>query len=202
MNVNYFGEIDSEEKAYWLGFITADGGIVNSRLTIQLSSIDRTHVEKLANQLDTNQPIFDRSCERKGKFHKVSYLCVSSKLIVEDLKKYGLTPNKSTREIYYNCSEELQRHYLRGLFDGDGCIRKIKYGWLLAMCGSHDLIHSFRNHLVNSLGVTPQKLRKQKNLWYLYFARKADVRTVLNYLYQDSTVSLDRKFSLYEQVAS
>jgi hypothetical protein len=202
LDVNFFSKIDTEEKAYWLGFVTADGAIVNSRLNVKLSSKDRIHLEKLSNSLSTDQPICDILSERKGKLHPSSYLCISSKIIIEDLKKYGVVPRKSLREVFYNCSDELQRHYLRGLFDGDGSIGKVKYGWKLSMCGSKDLIHEFRDHLVNSLEVTPQKLRNQKNLWYLYVGRKTDVRTVLNYLYQDSTVSLDRKFSLYKQVMS
>lgn len=202
LDVNFFNKINTEEKAYWLGFITADGAIVNSRLNIKLSSKDRVHLEKLSNSLSTDQPIYDRLSGRKGKMHKSSYLCISSKIIVEDLKNYGIVPRKSLSEEFFNCSAELQRHYMRGLFDGDGSIGKVKYGWKLSMCGSKNLIHDFRDYLVNSLKVTPQKLRNQKNLWYLYVGRKTDIRTVLNYLYQDSTISLDRKFSLYKQVIS
>lgn len=202
LNVEYFKEINSEEKAYWLGFITADGGIVNSRLTIKLATKDKSHLEKFVGDLETDQPIFDIFSERKGTLNASSYVCISSKLIVNDLKKYGIVPNKSLREVYYNCVSDLQRHYLRGLFDGDGSIGKVKYGWLTTMCGSNELIHEFKNHLVKKLNVKPQKLRCQKNLWYLSFGKKNDVKLILDYLYGNSNISLDRKLNLYKQVIS
>jgi transposase len=199
LNVSYFNKIDSEQKAYWLGFITADGGIVNSRLTIKLATKDKSHLEKFVAELETDQPIFDTISDRKGTLTASSYICISSKLIVNDLKKYGIIPNKSLREVYYNCSSDLQRHYLRGLFDGDGSIGKVKYGWLTTMCGSNGLINEFKNHLVEKLNVKPQKLRCQKNLWYLSFGKKNDVKLILNYLYGNSNISLDRKLNLYKQ---
>lgn len=200
LDVNFFNKIDSEEKAYWLGFVTADGGIVNSRMTVKLSSRDRNHLVKLANSLKTNQPIYDIEGERKGKVHKSSYLCINSKTIVDDLKRYGITPNKSLKEKYYNCGRELQRHYMRGLFDGDGSIGKLKYGFKITMCGSESLIFDFHNHLSSELNVVSQKIRCQKGLNYLTFGKKQCVRLILDYFYRGSTINLERKFMQQQEV--
>lgn len=58
-----FKNIDSVEKAYWLGFIAADGCVYtrekNSTIRIQLSVIDKTHLEKFRNFMNSDVKIID-----------------------------------------------------------------------------------------------------------------------------------------------
>lgn len=199
LDLTFFKSINTESKAYWLGFVTADGGIVNSRLTVNLARRDRVHLEKLRQSLKTDQPIKDRDSFRKGKNSPASYLAISSKPLVDDLAFYGVVPRKSTREKYYQCSGDLSRHYLRGLFDGDGCLGKTKFGYRLTFCGSKEMVNAFAEHLIGKLNVVKQKMRKQKKLWYVYFGRKSDINKILNYLYADATLYLNRKHSQYNR---
>lgn len=97
LNENYFENIDSDEKAYWIGFIASDGCIYQSNdnrqdmLSIILSSKDKKHLEKLKKALETNKPL---STRKKDNFEYVSFQ-ISSNKISKDLQKIGITPRKT-----------------------------------------------------------------------------------------------------------
>jgi intein/homing endonuclease len=122
---DFFSVIDTEEKAYWLGFIMADGCIHDfndhrsSTLAIGLSSEDKEHIEKFLKAIGTNKPIYQHC--RNGKDY-VSMQVSSSKLTT-DLKNLGCVPKKTLLNTWVDlCNDELQFAFIRGYFDGDGSI--------------------------------------------------------------------------------
>lgn len=66
LNKSYFASIDSEEKAYWLGFLMADGCVYKGssknsyRLQINLSFNDRDCLEKLNESIESDYDIKDK----------------------------------------------------------------------------------------------------------------------------------------------
>ena len=75
-NKDFFNKIDTEEKAYWLGFLYADGCIVTRSkckkvtpmsLELVLSSIDINHLYKFLNSLESNIEIKNKIVELNGK---------------------------------------------------------------------------------------------------------------------------------------
>ena len=128
-NERYFEKVNTEEKAYWLGFITADGGInipghgrpSGYVLCINLKGDDKKHLEKFGKALGRKAPIYD-AVSNYGT--TVARYQVGSKKLVSDLMEHGLSPSKSFTCLPWQGNEELMRHYWRGLFDGDGCISK------------------------------------------------------------------------------
>ena len=149
---NFFEKIDTDEKAYWFGFIYADGWVVKKHstdtkgnqikkysLNIELSSKDKSHLIKFAKTICLNFEVsmikerervdifnydIDLPEEEKRKY-KTSWFQVCSKKIVEDLIKLGCIPNKTltkTFPTYNEVPEELMGSFIRGYFDGNGYI--------------------------------------------------------------------------------
>ena len=120
-NESIFDNIDSEEKAYWLGFIYADGYISSRDNTFELSLAlkDKEHLDKfnVFMQHENNNIKMD------------SFRCrwsVVNKHLWETLNNYGCTPRKSLTlkfpDISIFSSKSLVRHFIRGYIDGDGSI--------------------------------------------------------------------------------
>lgn len=130
-NENYFSEIDTEEKAYWLGFIAADGNVSKNRLRINLARKDSEHLYKFRNALQSVSKIKEYTVDlnkinKKWTKHcKMCYFVVTSSKMINDLKKYNIIPNKTK---YFELPSLLINNkyidsFYRGYFDGDGCIK-------------------------------------------------------------------------------
>src|SRR4051812_9808472 len=115
-NESYFNSIDTEDKAYWLGFIAADGNVQftakNKCLSIGLKFSDKTHLEKFALCLNYNGPI---STNRT-----IAKITLYSAQLTKDLATHGILPRKSFNVKPWSGSPYLLKHYWRGVFDGDG----------------------------------------------------------------------------------
>lgn len=134
-NEHVFDFIDSEEKAYWLGFIFADGYIYSAPLkegktrvdyNFELCSSDKDkgHMEKFNKFIDRNKEVKVTKSDKLGHFR--CRVCLSSKHLWNTLNYLGCTPNKSLTLSFPKLSvfrdASLIRHFIRGYFDGDGCI--------------------------------------------------------------------------------
>src|SRR5690606_21393784 len=129
-NESFFETIDTEEKAYWLGFIAADGNI-NDRgenksksLHIGLSFKDKNHLLKFMININYSHLLIEIK-ERIINLKKRRYvrLNLNSKKMYNDLLDKGITPRKSlTLKPPKNVPKDLVRHWIRGYFDGDGSV--------------------------------------------------------------------------------
>jgi len=203
LNENVFDIIDTEEKAYWLGFLSADGSVqartkngktVSSYiLELGLKADDKHHLEKLCDFLDISREII------KYRKSTNSYrVFVSSTALCKRLIELGLTPNK-TYSLKLNenvLNSSLARHYLRGLFDGDGHISKNKYQ-ISITSASLDVLDCVNKHFSEYLQTSymPYRYRKNSNAIQLRY-RVQDSIKILRYLYEDATIFLDRKHEL------
>lgn len=101
VNAHYFAKIDSEEKAYWIGFITADGTIVRTRkmgaLAIGLAYSDTSHLIKFKKDIGSEHKLYYESCrsKKKGTFCEKSIIRIVCTKLVDDLICLGVTPRKS-----------------------------------------------------------------------------------------------------------
>lgn len=201
VNEGYFAEIDDQYKAYIIGFIAADGYIdeVRGRVIISLHRKDRDILEKIRACLSSTSPIKDHC--RDG--YLKSTLSICSRRVTTDLVKAGLRQGKSltmTRDVYINIPEHLKSHFLRGYFDGDGCMTLgIRYSsgtkYLIQIIGTEDfLLGSFNSYIP-----TTCKLYKYKtcNMFCYKISSKAQVLKFLEIIYKDSDIHLNRKFECY-----
>lgn len=120
INHNYF-DVLNDEKAYYLGFLAADGCVRPNRneIKIGLSSIDREWLEEFKLKLDSEREIEDY-ITNKG--FAVSELKFSSLKIKTELAKYSIVPNKTYLGITMEAiPNKYKLAFIKGYFDGDGC---------------------------------------------------------------------------------
>lgn len=133
INHSFFKHIDTEEKAYILGFYIADGCVVIDKKTnahnfsITISLLDLEILEKIKMCICPNIRI-NYTEERINNFGiKTNTMCrlsFNSNELVNDLNNYGLGERKTylKKTITNIVPESLMFHFIRGYFDGDGCI--------------------------------------------------------------------------------
>ena len=210
INENIFEIIDTEEKAYWLGFIVADGniGIYNNNKTFQimLQSQDKYILEKLRTSLGCNIRRYDKErdaiiiTQSNLKYNKKKdeySLSVCSSKIYDDLYSHGIYPRKTfNTTIPTGIPDDLFRHFVRGLFDGDGCITT-NTGYdtkRIIFYGQNSLLEPLQNKLKQDIPtLNDVKIFHKKTLSMLTYGSKKDVNSFYHYLYNDATIYLTRK---------
>jgi len=183
----------TEESAYWLGFISADGYLYekNRVLVVTLSKRDEKHLMKLREFIATNNPIYTR--------HKRVTLRVRSDKIYHDLVALGITPRKSLRLEFPNIPKNFLRPYILGYSDGDGSIFYTKsglVGW--KVLGSRQFLETLAEIIKSKCGVKVNinKCSDCKSYYIQVTGEKA--KRVLRWLYEGATVYLDRKYEKYK----
>lgn len=212
VNESIFNVVDTEEKAYWLGFLFADGSIRYDvrkgtySVRLWLSTKDETHVVKFKKFLETEAPIKYRISKIKYK-SSISIsegvgIDVSSKIMVGDLINLGCVPNKTFRINKPNIKEDYFRHFIRGYFDGDGCIslKKSNMGKTIDFSSSSELILRWISDIFKTIDVSFSELYKVKNHHRLYNSKIKDIGIIYNYFYKDSNIYLNRKKEKFEEI--
>lgn len=200
---DYFETIDIEPKAYWLGFITADGCITGNgnRLQIALQRLDRKHLEQFRLAVGADNPIHDTLQKQKYPTSKIS---ISSKQLVDGLRRQGLTERKSLRLVWPSLDRKVLHHYMRGVVDGDGgfyrAVNKYSNGFNYVFglyCGTESYLLEFQKVLVLNCAVPVAKLYcrsdKPDLSKTLAYSGRLQVKRIFNYLYKDATIWLPRK---------
>lgn len=125
-NEDYFSTINTPEKAYWLGFIYADGFITkktNGNPVFGLTLAEKEPLIKLNRCLNSNKPIGEykkRGYKKDGYEYKLAFC---SEKLVSDLEKWGCVENKTFKLKFPSfLDENLRSHFIRGFFDGDGSV--------------------------------------------------------------------------------
>lgn len=124
VNESFFDKIDSEEKAYWLGFLAADGCNESSHhtITINLNERDTKHLDKFRKALGSEAEIFSVVGTGYGEGTTLARIVINSIHLCEALTKQGVPPRKSNILQPPNISPDLYKHWIRGYLDGDGSI--------------------------------------------------------------------------------
>lgn len=212
LNENIFETIDTEEKAYWLGFLFADGYNHETKtcVALRLQAADKEILEKYKTFLGTNVPIYTfKRVTSVNKLHReYCEVNVCSPIFSEQLAKWGCKQGKTFNLHFPDIPEHLYRHFIRGFFDGDGCLsirdrnnRRKKYGtsmnYQLCLYGLETILLPIQNILVKELDLTPTKLAISKKIKTLHYTGKQVVSKIMKYLYKDATVYLKRKHDTY-----
>ena len=196
-NEHYFDNIDSEEKAYWLGFIFADGCIMNNTKTFELglSKIDSGHIDKFKKSISFTGKVYNKE--------KSISCCLRSKHLWETLNNYGCTPRKSLTLKFPNINifnnKKLVRHFIRGYFDGDGCITYHKYLKTVSISVSIIGTKDFLNKIIKITKIPATFYHDKRHSDETYFIEysKDNGTKLINLLYDNSTIYLDRKYEKY-----
>ncbi len=183
-NHAYFRTIDSEEKAYWLGFFTADGYITTGdRVAVHLALMDREHLYKFKRVLEATQEVSEDS--------KRCSLVICSPEIASDLALHGILPNKTFTTKPAQVAPELARHYWRGVVDGDGSFARD--GSELKLCGDYEVVMAFQMFVLSHCPEVRANIRKTENI-YTFTIKKQATHDMLQALYEDASIYLERKY--------
>ena len=178
-DTSYFEQIDNPHKAYLLGFITADGAVVNNILSIEVHD-DDIEVLKYA-----QQQINPQATITKCKGRSTSKISFGAKKIGEDLAKYGVVQNKSKviKNVPLNfIPHEYLKYYFRGLIDGDGCI--LENGRLSIYSGSKEYIEDVHRILIKELNLSQTSIY-HGTTYFCSWSNKEDRKKLFDYLYED-----------------
>lgn len=196
---DFFDTIDTELKAYFLGFIMADGSITireNSQpcLSIEIKKEDKYILEAFKKVIFTDNEISDcrKDCCR---------IRIHSNRLIDDLSKYNIVPNKShLSNPLIIIPEPYMSHFVRGLFDGDGWIYKRKYGLNIGFCGTYESMISLEEYLRQQLDLPQIKVGQYKNkVPFFVHANKDSIRKLYDYMYKDATIYLHRKENKFKE---
>lgn len=204
LNESVFESIDTEHKAYWLGFLLADGSI-NIRssgqavVKLTLQTRDKGHLEKFKTFLGTDLEVkeYRNSAAKCGTSCE---LAVTSKKMVSDLANLGIGPRKSHTVEIPAVREDLVRHLIRGIWDGDGSVlyrpshKKYpdNFSPTAQICGNEKVLNKINDIFESVLGLKKSKLSKVASI-YLFRKQSRSAQKVINYLYKDCSIALDRK---------
>lgn len=212
-NENYFDKIDTEDKAYFLGLMYADGCVhtKTTRVALSLQEADVEILHKFSQFLESTQPLrIEKRKEKHPTWQDAYILALHSQKLKQSLIALGCVPRK-THVLKFPTEDQvpshLIRHFIRGYFDGDGSFSynygKDKCHRLIAkIVGNFDLLEKLQlvwNSLVNikshicSTGATP-------NIVQLSVGGRESVLKLLRWLYLDCTVYLKRKYDKFNNL--
>ncbi len=206
LNEHFFDVIDTEEKAYWLGFIFADGYVAKDRPTfaMNLQYADISHMQKFCDLLHYSSEI--RTQEKDN--YITCRMKFDNRNIYQNLISKGCVPQKSlilqfpNEDIFISSDryskEELIRHFLRGYFDGDGCVtysdKEHKYAEFNVI-GTKDFLQGMMRYL--PCGEKTLYAKHNNGKTYQILLTNNVAYQCIDYLYKNSTMYLDRKYNRY-----
>ena len=211
---DFFETIDNELKAYWLGFLYADGCIFSPReygeqeFQLSLAQKDEEMIHLFKQDLKSTYPIFyDNSHKKKNPTHQTMVRQVlRSQKTVNDLKRLGCIENKSLVLKFpalEQVPEQFIRHFIRGYFDGDGSISITtepsghKTG-LIQIVGTENFITDLSKHFPNMGSIIKDK--RKTNSWYFSIGGNYKIMEVYHYFYDGATRFMPRKFEKFKTI--
>ncbi len=208
----FFEHIDSQEKAYWLGFLAADGSVAThhkANLRVQIALSDEDHLRLFKEALDASHPIrrIERESARMIDGRVISgsqavILDICSRPLVDDLVAAGVGPRK-THALRWpeHLPRELLRHYLRGYFDGDGCWyandrRPKAFDFMFQLCGNEPFLLGCQRYLMSECGLSETRLRQRRHdrCRELAYNGRTQGRRIFSLMYDGATVRMERKY--------
>ena len=205
-NHDFFKKIESEEKAYWLGFIAADGCVYcdkvnnNYRLQINLKGSDIEHLNKFQKAIGSDYKIMEKLVGKSKS--PVCQLKINSTKMCMDLINLNIIERKSIVFEPPKIPENLISHFIRGYWDGDGWIKegkgtnKFNVGFVAGI----NMMDYLKE--VMPIKLSLYKLKYNDNVLSYESGMHEKICNMYNYLYKDATVFLDRKKEKFDNIMS
>ena len=205
---DYFSNIDSAEKAYWLGFLFTDGSVDHShttgRVRLQLQEQDLQILEKYKQDLGIDSKIiYDR---------RPNSTCCSVEFVDEqiyqDLIHFGIIPNK-TYECHHIPYEKIPKKFLNnfilGLYDGDGglsCSKDFSTDVTLCFTSYYKSIVEDFQFLIDNYILNKNNHTKNfyTSAWHTQWRGRLQVLKILDIINNKRNRYLNRKYQKYLQL--
>ncbi len=195
----FFDEIDSQEKAYFLGLLFSDGTVSGGSIMISLQDKDIDILEKLRDLIQPTKPLLWYK-NKNPKRQDTSRLTISNEKIRKRLNELGMVPNKTFKLKFPDfLREDLIRHFIRGYLDGDGSINS--NGGSCNIVATLDFCNSMRDILSNQLGINSSiiipNIRDITPIRRITVNGRNNARKFLNWIYEGATIYMERKYQSY-----
>jgi hypothetical protein len=197
VNEVFFKEIDTEEKAYWLGYIMADGCVhVGDGYRFSMTSIDKKHLELFVKTVAYTGEAVRVKSDNKNPIYTVN---ISNKRFVCSLIRQGVIPRKTFLLTYpHGIKKDLERHFVRGYLDGDGYITLSGGHIYAAIAGNFHFTKELALRMYKRCKLKKSSFyeHSSKSLW-LFRRSGVDAMKFCDYIYSGATVYLERKHAKY-----
>lgn len=209
LNENSFSLINSELKAYCLGFFYADGTVRNTSnaysVILHLAEKDREILDLFALSLETDSPI---KIDKRG----YALIAVNSRKLVEDFIKLGAEPRKTfkIRFPFEKIPPELYKHFIRGYIDGDGSFtfdKKRECSGAISLVANYKFCEDVMGILIKECGLNEVKIREipskvdpTNKVGKLTYGGGRSFYKLYHYLYSDANFFLKRKKDKAEKI--
>ena len=201
-----FEIIDTPEKAYWLGFIAADGCNYqrkgNATVVINISQKDISHLEKFKKFMNSNVNIhkFTQSAGFCNKEHpsEMCKISFNSVKMSNDLADKGIVPRKSLILEPPKIDEQYYLPFILGYFDGDGSIYLGTTGteYYINIVGTKEVLQ-WINQTMGTNQKLEQRYKTDKNTYYIRCGGINKPYNFMKKLYDSCPVHLDRKYEIF-----
>lgn len=213
VNAEYFSDINTQEKAYWLGFIWADGSISKTaprcsgpnRFTLSQIETEADHLQAFMQAIECSYtPVLRDRNRTLGK--RTLVLNVNSRPFCMALENLGYGTKEQRTDIP-PMPQELLHHFIRGYFDGDGCLSVYEQNgthrqeWSLT--GNEKLLVKIQN-ILNletsvSKNVALKRYKRTTKAVGLRYGRRSDIPSLYDYMYDGATVYMESKHQKFEK---
>ena len=182
-----------------MGFIAGDGSISlkDNCIKLKLHVKDELQIDKFINAVNTTNKKYYSPRKWVGTYwnNPGIEIRVYSKQMIEDLKKYGIGPKKSFTLKFPKLPKKYIRHFIRGIFDADGCITKSKNQPSISIVGTYNILNTIKKELN-----WKNKISWDRSIRQISKQGRNVIREFYNYLYKDATIYLDRKKQRFEEL--
>jgi len=201
----YFDAIDSEEKAYWLGFLAADGAVLNKdSFALTLSQKDEGHLFRFRSCLKSEHRLY--RCETcavpGGRLHPMISVQIHSRRLVRALESQGIGPRKSFTVKPWDGPADLLSAYWRGVVDGDGSVRRCedrggKGVWQIGLVGNWFITSGFAT-FVTAITGRVRTPKPKGRIYSLFYTGTWLPQQIARALYAGASIYLPRKQAVAE----
>lgn len=195
---SFFEIIDTEQKAYFLGLLYADG--YNNRksntVSIRLQGRDIDILEKFKEAIKTDRPI--------KIYNGYVDFSITNMKISKDLEILGCMQKKSLVLEFPTCiSQDLIHHFIRGYFDGDGCVYvNSRPRYHFSIVGRAKFLEDVQLQLVDNCKINLTKIAPHETIGHgiLVYGGRKNILKIYNYLYNNASIYLERKFQKFKSI--
>jgi intein-encoded DNA endonuclease-like protein len=199
----YFDNIDTANKAYFLGILYADGNANRTlnHITLKLKASDKKLLEDLQKAFGIESKLYFERPKNQNAEDQFA-LKIVNKRIRDNFIRHGVIPRKTwSLSFPFWLSEDLRSHFVRGYFDGDGCLY-IDHSRNIAsydVCGTYHMCSDLEFLIKNTLNINTQ-IAKDKNIFRTRIRRYIDIVKMCEWMYKDAEIFMERKYKKYLEI--
>ncbi len=202
-----FNNFNTEEEVYWLGFLLADGWLSKQensyRIGLALAEKDKNHLRKFAKFIGQKIRPTKKIDKVRSKVYFGNRITLYNQDSCRRLMDKGMRPNKSLEgTLLPKIASHLLHHLIRGIFDGDGCVRVQRGRLCIEIADGNSITLTDIQKRLKKIFDTKSIYIYQRNIhiFILSICKKSVAKAFYEYIYQDATLFLSRKKYIFDSI--